>query len=191
MASHDLIDSYLNELKGRLGERVGERVRVLAEVEEHLRSSASELHASGWDMADAEQRAIERFGAPGDLAPLFVRLDRDRFRTRVAVSILGVVWATLGLAIAFTALGSVNADARPFLAGASVVFPLAAFGAAFAASRNRLRLAGALLLVSVATPTYFALALNAVPLVIGILLVSGALPPRPSFGRRYAEAVEC
>ena len=189
MASHDLIDSYLSELKGRLGERVGDRVRVLAEVEEHLRSTATELHAGGLDLVDAQRHAIERFGAPRDLAPLFVRLDRDRFRTRVAVGILGVVWATVGLFIALSALESVNADARPFVAAASVVFPLAAFGAAFAASRNCLRLAGALLLVSVATPTYFAFALNLLPLVIGMLLVSGALPRRPSFGWRHAEVV--
>jgi hypothetical protein len=68
-------------------------------------------------------------------------------------------------------MGTVNADARLIVATASVVGPLAAVGAARALGTDRDRLAGALLLVSVLTPTYFAVIVNVPALAVGLLLL--------------------
>jgi HAAS len=178
MAGDDLIGRYLTELGDGLGMRVGRRDRVLAEAEEHLRSMVSDLTASGMTALEAQHVAIERFGRPDNLAARFVALDHARFRVRVVTAVLGVVWGVGAALIALTSLGAVNGDARLLVGAASVVFPLAAVMAAFAAVRDRLRLAGALLVVSAATPTYFFWVANLPALIIGVLLISGAIPRR-------------
>ena len=68
-------------------------------------------------------------------------------------------------------LGNVNDDATLLVGVASVLFPLCAVGATVAVDRRRDRLAGALFLASVATPTYFAFAVNLVALVVGAILL--------------------
>ena len=91
--------------------------------------------------------------------------------TRQVLVIGSVVWAVVGAAVALSALSQVNPDARWIVGVASVVFPAAAVGAALALRRGALRWAGALLLVSVATPTYFAWAVNLPALVAGLGLL--------------------
>src|SRR5262245_9225180 len=91
---------------------------------------------------------------------------------RRALAIGACVWAAVGAAVAFTALGSVNADARLIVGVASVVGPLAALCAAWCVLRGRARAAGALLLVSVLTPTYFAYVLNLPAFVVGVALTA-------------------
>lgn len=92
--------------------------------------------------------------------------------SRRRVLVVGtLVWACVGAAVAFSALGSVNADARWLVGGASVVGPLAAGGASLLLTRHADRMAGLLLLVSVLTPTYFAYALNVPALVGGVALL--------------------
>lgn len=90
---------------------------------------------------------------------------------RRVVAIGSVVWAVLGAAIAMPSIPNVNDDAKVLVGVCSVLFPLCAVGAALALHRRRDRLAGALLLASVATPTYFAYALNLGALVVGAVLV--------------------
>lgn len=90
---------------------------------------------------------------------------------RRLVAIGSIVWAVAGAAIAVSALSTVEDDAKVLVGTATVLFPLCAVGAAVALDRGRDRLAGALLLLSVATPTYFAYALNVVPLVVGAILL--------------------
>jgi hypothetical protein len=70
------------------------------------------------------------------------------------------------------ALPEVNADARWLVGVASVVFPAAAVLAAMALRRGALRWAGVFLLVSVATPTYYAYPLNIPALVAGLVLLA-------------------
>lgn len=84
-------------------------------------------------------------------------------------------WAVVGFAIALPSLASVDSGARVVVGVASVVFPLCAVSAGMAAARGNLRAAGVLLLLSVATPTYFVWPVNLVPLVVGVALV---LTPR-------------
>lgn len=96
-----------------------------------------------------------------------------------------LAWAAIGAIVAFGSLGSVNDDARVLVVVASVVGPLLAVGSARQFSLRRDRLAGALLVVSaVVTPTYFAYALNLVPLGAGLYLVVAprARPASPPCG---------
>lgn len=70
------------------------------------------------------------------------------------------MWAGVAAAVAFGSLGRVNADARVLVGAASVLGPLAAVAASRLLARGSDRAAGALLLVSVLTPTYFAYVVN-------------------------------
>lgn len=107
-------------------------------------------------------------------------------RRRDAVEIGCWIWAFGGAAIALAALFTVIGEAPIVLYVASVAFPLAAAGAAVAIRSHRDRLAGLLLLVSVATPTYFAYVFNLPALIVGIALL--AWPPAVLGGRRSSVA---
>ena len=63
----DVIGRYLRELGAEVGP-LPLRRRLLAEAEDHLRSAAQELEAEGVERAEAERRAVERFGAADDVA---------------------------------------------------------------------------------------------------------------------------
>ena len=82
-----------------------------------------------------------------------------------------IAWAVIGASVALVALPQANADARWLVGVASVVFPAAAVLAAMALHRGAIRWAGVFLLVSVATPTYYAYALNIPALVAGLVLL--------------------
>jgi len=85
---------------------------------------------------------------------------------------LGILaWAVVGLAVAVPSLTRVSPDARLVIGFASVAFPACAVLASMALTHGRDRLAGALLLVSVATPTYFAWVVNVPALLIGLALL--------------------
>ncbi len=86
-----------------------------------------------------------------------------------------LVWAFGGALIALSALFIDIGDAPVVLYVASVAFPLSAVGAAGAVRSCRDRLAGLLLLISVATPTYFAYVFNLPALIVAIVLL--AWPP--------------
>jgi hypothetical protein len=58
----DVIAAYLRELDAEVGP-LPLRRRLLAEAEDHLRATAEALEAEGVDRAEAERRAVERFGA--------------------------------------------------------------------------------------------------------------------------------
>lgn len=95
---------------------------------------------------------------------------------RKVVQIGAVVWAVAGAGIAFGALREVNPDARVVVVIASVLGPAAAVAAAVLVGRRQDRWAGAVLMLSVVTPTYFAAALNLPALLVGsYLLVGGRL----------------
>ena len=98
-----------------------------------------------------------------------------------AVEVGAVAWAVIGAAVALAALPDVNDDARLLVGVASVLLPLCALGAAALLRRNQLRAAGVLLLFSVATPTYFAYALNIPALVTGLVLLTAPALIGPRF----------
>ena len=89
------------------------------------------------------------------------------------------VWAVTGFAVAMVALRTVNDDARGAVAFASIAFPACAALAAWMIARRRDRAGGWLLVVSVATPTYFAWVLGIPALVAGVLLIARAHRMRP------------
>jgi hypothetical protein len=98
---------------------------------------------------------------------------------RRAYQVGAVVWAAVGLAIALPSVGTANPDARVVIGVFSVVLPLLAALAAVALGRGRYRLAGLLLLLSVATPTYFFWVANVPALGAGCwLLIRGRGSPR-------------
>lgn len=82
-----------------------------------------------------------------------------------------VVWAIVGFGVAMSALSDVNRDARVLVTAFSIVGPLCAVGAAWLIHKGQLRWAGLLLVISVATPTYFAFAINIPALIVGIALI--------------------
>jgi len=91
--------------------------------------------------------------------------------TRRVLIIGSVVWAVIGGLVALSQMSQANADARWLVGAASVVFPAAALAGAMALHRGATRWAGALLLVSVATPTYMAYPLNLPALGAGLWLL--------------------
>lgn len=105
---------------------------------------------------------------------------------RGALQAGALVWTVVGAAVALTALGNVNVDARVLVGTASMVGPLLAIGAALLLSRRADRTAGVLLVLSaVLTPTYFAYVLNVPALVVGFVLLIAphrVLPKTPKTG---------
>jgi len=106
---------------------------------------------------------------------------------RWAVVVGSGVWAILVLVIGVTTFGEANPDARLLAGSAVVLATAAAVDASRLAFRARFGWAAAALLVSVAAPTYFLWAVNAVPVVlaVGAILAAGREHQRslPARGR--------
>jgi hypothetical protein len=70
MAQPQLIDRYLAALQAHLGQ-APDTTDILAEVEDHLRETATQYHHQGLDATGAETRALETFGTPKLVARAF------------------------------------------------------------------------------------------------------------------------
>jgi uncharacterized membrane protein len=101
------VEAYLDRLAHELRARRTPRRRLLAEAEDHLRSTAEELVTRGCSAVDAEREAIERFGDAPEVAHRFA------LATASSTARSAVGWA----AAAFFAYG---ASALVFLATAPV-----------------------------------------------------------------------
>lgn len=88
----------------------------------------------------------------------------------LVVACLG--WAVVGAGIALSGMGEVNQDALAVVWSAMVVGVVSALVAGWFAYRDQPRWAGVALVVSVVIPTWFAVWLNLVPLVGGVLLIA-------------------
>jgi hypothetical protein len=66
-----MITDYLAGLIGALDVPASRRRRIIAEVEDHLQSTAAELHASGYEVDAAEREAVRRFGPVQALVQAF------------------------------------------------------------------------------------------------------------------------
>jgi hypothetical protein len=66
-----MITDYLAELIGSLDVPAARRRRIIAEVEDHLQSTAAGLHASGYEVDAAEREAVRRFGPAQALVQTF------------------------------------------------------------------------------------------------------------------------
>lgn len=91
---------------------------------------------------------------------------------RQAIRVGAVVWAVVGALVAIPQVPEANSDARLLVGVASVLGPAAAVGAAILLGRRQVRWAGALLLVSVVTPTYYAWMLGVPALIAGLALLA-------------------
>ena len=87
------------------------------------------------------------------------------------VQLGAVTWAAVGLAVGIAEMARVNEDARALFLAAAIVGPASALLASDLLRRGHDRAAGALLVVSVVTPTVFAWVLNVPALVVGIALL--------------------
>jgi hypothetical protein len=88
------------------------------------------------------------------------------------ISIGAAFWALLGIVIAYKTSDNVNHDAKGWVGFVSTVLSLCAIGAALLIKRGRyLGIAGALLFLSIGTPTYAAWAVNVIPIILIIALV--------------------
>jgi hypothetical protein len=67
------IAAYLEELERELRLRRAPRLRLLEEVDHHLRELAQELAGDGLSSAQAEERAIARFGSAATVAAQFAQ----------------------------------------------------------------------------------------------------------------------
>jgi HAAS len=101
------IADYLDSLEQELRVKRAPRRRLLAEVEDHLRSCADELGADV-DGAEAERQAIERFGAAATVARHFAHTVAAASARRSAYW-LGLAFAAYATALVAFAL---TADAR-------------------------------------------------------------------------------
>jgi len=90
------IADYLDRLDGELRLQRAPRRRLLAEVEDHLRSSALE---TGADVCEAERAAVERFGAAATVARGFAHTVAATSARR-SVGRLGVAFAAYVAAFA-------------------------------------------------------------------------------------------
>lgn len=83
-----------------------------------------------------------------------------------------ILWRVVGLVIALRGLGDVNADAKLWVGVASVVLPLCAgLAGVLIIGHRSLGVASGLLFLSIGTPTYFAWAVNLIPIVLIVGLV--------------------
>jgi|SRR5579872_1679860 len=98
------------------------------------------------------------------------RSDTDRRWLQIRLAAACGIWATVGGAIALSAIGTVDADVRRLILVLSIVFPLAAVIAGLLLLRGLVTAPFALLLISAATPTYFFAVVNLAPLVIAAII---------------------
>jgi hypothetical protein len=99
------IAAYLAELERELKTRRAPRARLLAEVSDHLRTSAAELAAAGVDAPAAEKEAVARFGAAALVARRFAHAVATT-SARLALVWAATGWASYAVAAAFFVLAA-------------------------------------------------------------------------------------
>jgi hypothetical protein len=95
------IDDYLGELERELRLRRAPRVRLLAEVEDHLRDLSAEFAAEGRSRADAASQAVARFGAAATVASRFAQATASTTGRRAVNAAALAVVAYAGVVVMF------------------------------------------------------------------------------------------
>ena len=129
------IGGYLEDLERQLRVRRTPRLRLLREVEDHLRDVADELAASGLDRAAAEARAVARFGAAVDVAARFAEAAAATSAHRAAKVAAGALVAYAATFVAFAT--SASPLVRDFPQGAPSFFGIQLAAVALAAALVR------------------------------------------------------
>jgi hypothetical protein len=93
MAQPQLIDRYLAALQDNLGQ-APDAGDILAEVEDHLRETATRYRHDGLDPQGAEARALEAFGSPRLVARAFA--DASGTRGLAMPALFADEWITVG-----------------------------------------------------------------------------------------------
>ena len=127
------IAAYLDELDVELRLNRVPRRRLLAEVEDHLRTSAAELDAEG--VEEAERRAVERFGAAATVARGFATVVAATSARR-STYWLGLAFSTYAAACLLFAL-TASSEFADFPQGAPSGLALQVAAVAFALSLVR------------------------------------------------------
>lgn len=100
MADDGLIDAYLDDLRASIGWHRG-AADIVAEAEDHLRSTVERLVAGGLDIEEAQRRAIRWFGEPATVARAhaLTRHGRPAVPTRSTrdAGVIGVIGGALWL----------------------------------------------------------------------------------------------
>jgi vacuolar-type H+-ATPase subunit H len=144
-APDSAVADYIHRLDRELRIRRAPRRRLLAEAEDHLRSTADELVRAGRSAADAEREAVARFGAAADVARAFAYAAASS-TARAAVAWSAAVFLAYGAA-AMLFLVSAPSWLRDFPHGAPSMFALQVAAVALAVTAVRaVRWRGALIL---------------------------------------------
>jgi hypothetical protein len=93
------VETFLNELARRLRSDHEAGPGRIAEIGDHLRDLVAEGRADGLDEIAAEQRAVDRFGSPRELARN-LRVKRRTSPVVRSIAVVAVLGACGGLAIA-------------------------------------------------------------------------------------------
>jgi hypothetical protein len=131
------IGDYVERLDQELRRRRAPRRRLLAEAEDHLRSTAEELVAQGRTVPDSEREAIERFGAAPEVAHRFAHVTASS-TARSAVGWAAAAFLAYGAA-ALVFLVAAPAWLRDFPHGAPSMLALQVAAVALALTAFRLR----------------------------------------------------
>jgi hypothetical protein len=99
-ASDSPVADYIHRLDRELRLRRAPRRRLLAEAEDHLRSTVDELVREGRSGPDAEREAVARFGAAADVARGFAHAAASS-TARAAVAWAAAVFLAYGTAAIF------------------------------------------------------------------------------------------
>jgi hypothetical protein len=116
------ITDYLAELERELRLRRAPRVRLLREVEDHLRDLCAELVADGHASDRAEARAVRQFGAAATVAARFAEATASTTAHRSVTIAVAAFAAYAGVFIAFATAASPLL--RDFPQGAASFFGL-------------------------------------------------------------------
>jgi hypothetical protein len=90
---------------------------------------------------------------------------------RRAIQVGSAVWAVVGFSVGLVAVRDATGTGKYLVIAACIAGPTAALLASVSVASHHDRLAGALLLASVVTPTVFAWVLNVPALLIGLALL--------------------
>lgn len=132
--SRGAIDGYLDQLEVELRLSRVPRRRLLAEVEDHLRASATELSADA-GVDEAERQAVERFGAAATVARGFA-VAVAATSARRSTTWLGLAFSTYAAACLLFAI-TASSEFADFPQGAPSALALQVAAVAFALSLVR------------------------------------------------------
>lgn len=163
MAEPGLIDAYLVEL-GYSVARLPDRDDIVAETEDHLRSTVDALVAGGASPADAEHQALARFGSAALVSRVFLEEAKRGAAVSTTFTRRAGIAAVAAPVLLLTALatGSIASSRQP-LSGVSVILAIGGVGAAAVALAGLRKRHGGLGLIG---RVAFWLAVVAVPLAL-------------------------